>query len=386
MTRRYALSLQWLAALLLAACASDGGVTGTGISSIVAGHVMLADGSSAAGVEVSVGDVHASVDEAGNFDVTGEFSGPTELRFSRPGQPNEVGALQLEIPAGSTTVLEGVTVDFRSPEHRVTLTVARHGSVVGRIQTVSCISNTGVAIELENRSFFSFLLSDDVVIRDQAGALLDCADLERGDRIDATGVQLSDGTSIAFSIDLTERPAEPLDEFSVEFGGSVNNVDCDERRLRTIVLTDADPFFTSVRVRQDTEFFCVDGDGPRPCACTDIEPLDIVQLQGIVSVTEPGAVIARSIYVFPGPAIVDAEVVIRKVRCNARRLDTEAFFATTSQAVIARFDLETDFQCEGVVCECRDLNVDDVVRLVGIPSIANGRVFVDAFIIERDRR
>lgn len=387
MKRIPALFLRTLSSLLLAACAagcaSEGGVTGSGISAIVAGHVTVANGGPPDDLEVTVEGTRAPIDAAGNFEVVGDFSGPTQLTFSTVGHPNVVGTLSITIPAGSTTVLEKITVDPRGADP-ATLTVARLGSVVGRVQSVSCLSNVGVAIQLGNDSVFSFRLSEDVVIRDRQGGLLACEDLRRGDRIEATGVQLSDGTSIAFSVDLSERPAEPLDDFAVEFGGSVNDLHCDEHRLRVIVLTDADPFLTSVRGRVDTQLFCVGADGPRGCECEDVAPLDIVQVRGAVSVSDPSAVAAESIYVFPGPAIVHAPVVVRRVGCAVGKIETEAFFDSTSQIVIVRFDEATSFLCEGTACGCEDIRPDDVVRLVGSPIVASGRPFVDALTIDRE--
>lgn len=372
-----------LSLVTLVGCASEGGVTGTGISGIVAGHVTLADGSSPATLEVSIDGRQAPIDASGNFELTGEFSGPTVLSISPIGGSEAIGSLQVALPAGATTVMEEIHVDALAAEP-VRLTVARHGSVIGRIQSVSCFSNTGIAIELGNGNTFSFLLSEEVVIRDRQRLPLVCEDLRRGDRIEATGVQLADGTSIATSIELSDRPAAPVDEFTVEFGGSANNVFCDEYRLRILVLTDADPFLTSARGRPRTELFCVDANGPRPCACEDISVRDIVQVRGAVTVAHPDAVTAESIYVFPGPALAEAPVVVRRVGCARRRIETEAFFANTSQVVIARFDETTRFLCEGVPCRCEDLRRDDVVRLFGSPIVANGRPFVDALEIARE--
>jgi hypothetical protein len=326
--------------------------------------------------------VDATTDSDGNFELVGEFSASLELRFAEAGQGTPVGTVSVSVPAASTTVLEVVTIDADA-EDPVTVNIVRHGSVVGRIDRLSCESEREIELTTANGASFSFTVSDDVVARDGDDLPLECEDLRHGDRIEVTGVQLSDGTSLAFSLVLTSRRAEARDEFAIEFGGSVNNRPCDQDRIRVLVLTEADPFIANVRIGTGTDLYCVDAAGPRPCQCRDITRRDIVQVRGVVSVTNPGAVVASSIYVFPGPAIVEVPVVALRVGCRLGKIETEAVFETTRQVVIARFADRTEFVCDGDPCDCADLRPGDLLDLRGSPIVASGRPFIDVSRIVR---
>ena len=122
MTRLRLLFVCLLAALT--GCASEGGVTGTGIAASVSGNIVLvsADAGSARtlpfAVRVSVGEapaVSAVTDEAGTFVLAGAFSGAVTLQFTRADDGAELGPLDLEVPAGSATVLENIVIDTRAP-------------------------------------------------------------------------------------------------------------------------------------------------------------------------------------------------------------------------------------------------------------------------------
>ncbi len=368
--------------LLLAGCASEGGVTGTGISAIVAGHVTVMDGGPDGGVEVSVDGTSAVIDAAGNFELFGDFSGPVDVRFSDPGEQREIGIVSISVPPGSTNILEDVVID-RGAAQPVEVTVVRQGSVVGRIERIECAPPGAVTIRLGNESPFSLLLSEEIVIRDESGSALGCRQLRRDDRIEATGVQLSTGVSIAFSVQLTERAAEPVENFPVEFGGSANSVDCDTGRVVVLVLTEEDPFLAKVRPRSNTELICVDEHGPRRCECEDIKERDIVQVRGVASVATPDAVFATSVFVFPGPAIVDVPVRVLRLGCAVGKIETEAELENTSQVIIARFGDQTRFVCDQQPCRCEDLRPDDILQLVGSPVVASGRPFVDVGLVRR---
>ncbi len=368
--------------LFISGCASEGGVTGTGISAIVAGHVSAVGGGSEEGIEVSVAGAGALTDGDGNFELFGEFSGQIEVRFSEPGQTRPIGAVSISVPPGSTSVLEDVVID-RQAARLVDITVVRQGSVVGRIEDVACANPSSIAIRLEDRSTFSLLLSDEVVIRARGGSALGCAQLRRGDRVEATGVQLSNGVRVAFAIELTERAVEPVDRFAVEFGGSVNDIFCDQGRVVVLVLTEDDPFLASIRPRNDTRLICVDEGGPRKCECEDIQQRDILQIKGEVTVANPDAVVASSILVFPGPALVDLSVRALRIGCTVRKIEAEAVFETTRQLIVARFGNDTRFICDRRPCRCEDLRPDEELRLIGSPIVASGRPFIDVGVVQQ---
>jgi len=382
MKAAFKILLPWAPWLLLAGCASEGGVSGTGISAIVAGHVTRPDGSAAAGVTVLAEQASATTGADGNFEIVGEFSEHVELEFAEAGAGASVGTVGISVPAGSTTILEEITIDSGAARP-VTVNIVRHGSVVGRIESVSCDAAPEIAMTLANGAAFTFRLSDEVVVRDRAERPIDCEDLRAGDRIEASGVQLSDGSSLAFSVDVTRRRAEARQEFAVEFGGSVNNRLCDKDRIRVLVLTEADPFIANVRIGDATDLFCVDAAGPRSCDCEDITRRDIVQVRGVVSVVNPGAVVASSIYVFPGPAVVEVPVVALRVKCRGGKIETEAVFETTHQVVVARFADDTEFVCDGEPCACQDLRAGDLLHVRGSPIVASGRPFIDVSRITR---
>ncbi len=195
--------LRWIGLLgllpVLAACASEGGVVGSGISA-VSGNVAEVEvtetvserGAVAAtrlpfAVTVSVIEapgVAATTDADGTFEVVGDFSGPITLRFAKAEGDAELGTLGLNVPAGSTIVLE----DIRIVAKRVLARVARQRDFFGRVELVDCdageagilLVNDSAAVK-ENHQFMVEIQSD-TVITGGRGQRITCAGIRQGDR------------------------------------------------------------------------------------------------------------------------------------------------------------------------------------------------------------
>ncbi len=374
--------------LALVGCSSEGGVTGTGISAIVAGNVSSVDGETPrSGIEVSIESaerISAVTDESGNFELTGSFAGEVSVRFRRDSNAMDLGDLRLVVPAGSTTLLEDVVIDRNQPQG-VRVTVVRQGAVVGVISSAVCNALAGVlelALDAEDQRV-GVRLSDTTIIRRANGGVLECEDLRIGDRVEATGVLLSNGRRLASRVVITERAARPRQEFDVEFGGSVNGFDCARNRIRVLVRTAPESFVATVRIDRRSELVCSDGESPSPCSCEDINVGDVIQVRGVASVANPEAVVAASILVLAEPAIVELPVEVLRVGCNQGKIETEARFETENQVIVARFNRQTDFVCSNEPCRCADIRAGDLLVLVGRPVVMGNRPFIDAAVIVR---
>ncbi len=369
----------------LAGCASEGGVTGSGISAIVAGNVSTTPGSDLEGIEVAIGDAASRLDRSGNFELLGEFDGEVALRFRDAVGGFDLGELPISVASGSTTIIEGIVIDPAAPQ-RISRQIVRIGSVIGTIRRVDCGPDGGrVDIELAaNGRDFRFLIFPDAFLRTRSGEAISCQDLRPRDRVEATGVQLADRTSIALVVTLTDRPPAPAREILVEFGGSVNRLFCDRDGIQVLVTTADEPSLASVRFRPNTEILCNDGDELRPCACDDILERDIVQIRGFASIDNPEAVRATTVLVFPGPLVVSVPVVALRVGCGQGLIETQTRLDGAPQVLIARVHPETEFVCGGRACSCRDLRPGDGLRLVGSPVVERQFAIIDVGRVVRE--
>lgn len=110
--------VRWLAVLALGVavgCGADGGVGGTGISSL-SGNVALEEGASAAvtrrsdleGITVAIQgtDLVTSTDGNGYFEIEGMFEGPVTVEFIE--RDGTVNMLPVSVPSGSAMALRNV--------------------------------------------------------------------------------------------------------------------------------------------------------------------------------------------------------------------------------------------------------------------------------------
>jgi hypothetical protein len=231
--------VRWLWLLLCAAvigCA-DGGPVGTGIgSSSISGNVAAVDTSMRStalmeSVHVSIAEmpsIEDTTDADGNFELTGDFSGPVTVRFTA----GQVGATTepIDIPLGAEVVLSDVqlragVVRYVKPQVR---------RFFGRIALVDCTVDVPGAAEIladdrkpATANQFLIRLSPDTVIIGGNGVVLQCNQLKNTDAIAIEGVIRSDRTIDAIVVVIAPPPptdAQPVVE--VRFRGTVDIVNC----------------------------------------------------------------------------------------------------------------------------------------------------------------
>ncbi len=302
-------ALTLLTILFLAGCASEGGVTGTGISASVSGNIVAVDQSAAVGLPfpirvtvAEVPEVTAVTDNDGTFALRGRFSGAVTLQFSNAASGAPIGPLPLEIPAGSVTVLENIEITTTAPEpDRVQPRAVRQFDLAGRIDLAEC-GDDGTLLVTDSarppRQFLITLTADtDIVSRD--GTPLDCSALRAGRRVRVEGfLRLRTLTLVATEVIVAPPPAPAPDAARRErFRGSVAAVACDLGQITIAQATDGDVVRRRIRLTPETDIEC--GADPRPCRCAAIAVGDGLRGNGTIFPRAPGLVIADLVTVLP---------------------------------------------------------------------------------------
>lgn len=189
--------------LVLAACggggggfASDGGVSGTGISAVT-GNVaaITGDDGVVAGISVTIAgtDLVAETDAGGFFSVSGEFDGPVTLVFARPADGLSV-QVDVQVPAGGNLELADIVLDGASGEARPE---RREVSFRGRIDAVDCPGDRlFVVSRFESARLVFTIRLDRMILRGTADRPIGCDDLRAGMDVVVTGI-VQDDESIA---------------------------------------------------------------------------------------------------------------------------------------------------------------------------------------------
>jgi len=285
-----------LSLLALAGCSADGGPVGTGItSSAITGNVVAVEtGAAAEGhgarldvtVRVTLDEVPGiedTTDENGNFELEGDFSGPLTLRFATAA----VEATQaIDIPTGSTTVLEDITV---RPQRIETASVRQLG-FLGRIDVADCTDGTLLVNDrrVQPRQFLVRIVSE-TLIEHHFGEQLDCTDLVPTTFVEVQGIVRGDRTieALAITVSPPPPPPQPPAVRRVRFSGNVTLIDC-----RGGVLLLGSPAGRSrLHLRPSTQYLREDAAMNRvPSTCSAIAIGDRVQGSGLLRIAAPGAI------------------------------------------------------------------------------------------------
>ena len=309
MSRRLAWALLLLA--IVAGCSSEGGVTGTGISSSVSGNVVDV-GHEASALPFPI---RITVDQApevttvtaadGTFALSGRFSGAVTLAFARADDGTPIGPLALEIPAGSVTVLENIAIDTAAPPpDRVQPRAVRQLDVGGRLDMAECSGDGGTILVSDGavppRQFLVTLTADTQIVS-RAGAPLDCAALRPGRRVRVEGfLRLRTLTLVATTVIVAPPPAPPPDTPRRErFRGVAAALACDVGEITIAQETDGDVVRRRLRLTEATDIEC--GDPPRRCRCGAIAVGDLLRGNGTIFPRAPGVVVVDALTVLPGP-------------------------------------------------------------------------------------
>jgi hypothetical protein len=315
--------LRLAALLLLAAIAgcAEGGVTGTGIASVSGNIVQISDMAAVTAalpfaVRVTVEQqpsATATTDADGTFTVRGGFSGAVTLQFSNADDGSPIGPLSLEVPVGSSTVLENIEIRTGAPlAERVRPRAVRQLDVFGRLDMIECADDgTGTVLVSDagrpSRQFLATLTAD-TIIHGRNGASLTCAQLRALHRpeVRVEGlVRLADQTIVATFVMVTDaRPSPPAADVPrpERIQGVVMGIDCQRGELDVAQDLGPDQVTRVVRIEPATEVLCA-AQPPVPCTCADIGPGEPVTVHGDLTPGHPGEVVARRITLDAADAI-----------------------------------------------------------------------------------
>ena len=374
-----------LSCALIAGCASEGGVTGTGISASVTGNIaVVSDAPEVAAelpfpIRVSLAEVPSiagTTDAQGAFVLAGTFSGALTLEFTNAATGAPVGPLVIDVPPGSATVLENIEIDFAAPlNQRVRPGAVRQFDVFGRIDMVECDADgSGTLLLLDDgppvRQRLVRLTPDtDVAASD--GEPLACGDLRRGLGVRVEGLlRLVDQTIVALDVVEARRrsapPPSPVPH-AERLRGTVTAVACARGLVEVEQAGALDPVRRIIALGPDTDVRCV-ADASRSCACSDIEVGDAIVIGGTIEPQRPGMVDAAVVIVGAMLERVTRIGVVVATSCDSGTIDLRDPQAP-GRSFAARVSRATAFVCAGARCTCADLRAGDRVRVDGAQAV-----------------
>jgi hypothetical protein len=295
---------------LASSCAtSDGGPVGTGISaSAITGNVVAIEealsppqGSGARidrVIHVSIDEapgIEATTDDEGTFELIGEFAGPITLRF----RAARIDATRkLDVPAGSTVVLE----DIEIRREQVEAAAVRQLDFFGQTTFVNC--EDGILLVDDRRpqpnQFLVHLLPETIVV-DREGRELPCAALQSRSSVKIEGIVRlrTDRTIEALSIIVAPPPPPPNPPVirAVRFVGTASQIDCGRGLLELASANET----SRIRLVRSTQYFHEPQPGRQvPATCSELVQGDHVQGSGLLRLDAPGTIEAQ-IIVFRQP-------------------------------------------------------------------------------------
>lgn len=279
--------------------ASDGGPVGSGLSASISGNVTSVAQETSTGSAAAIPVVQVSIDEVtgassatdadGNFDLTGDFSGVLTLRFKTAAY---AVTEQVEVPAGSTIVLEDLQLNPRT----VQLAAVRQLGFLGVVTHTDCASGSILVDDRRAKANqFMVRLTGTTAIFDGAGNALACAAIRAQQQVVVRGtIELRDQTLVAAAI-LVGPPATD----QVQMTGKILKNDCTAG-----VLMMADPAATAggrgmpgiagiverARVRLTRSTAITDANG-RTLRCQDLNVGDSIAVDGAVNFNDSSGVV-----------------------------------------------------------------------------------------------
>ncbi len=208
-----------LAGSLLAACAAmscgsigaDGGQSGTGISAI-RGNVVAAPGThlDVAGIHVILTEpgLETNTDTTGHFELRGQASGPSQLRFERS-RDGLSASTEVVIPAGGVLELEDIELDPESDEAHPTTSRVEFDGV---IDMLDCAGGKILVAAKEDEGGTVFTVETASATIRQDTTPLQCSDLLVGDHVEVHGETPDGLTLVNAEVILEDRVGEPGDD------------------------------------------------------------------------------------------------------------------------------------------------------------------------------
>jgi hypothetical protein len=172
---------------------ADGGVSGTGVSSVTGNVSNVNDaGAEIAGIRVVVEgtDIETVTGTDGSFTLSGEFDGEITLVFER--DDGARAQTTVDVPTGGSVQLEDVTLDVALEEARPARRIVRFQGLVDRPDCPARRLRVVSRFDQQRRTFDIRLES--TFVHDGAGAPVACTRLRAGVRVNVVGEVLGDGT------------------------------------------------------------------------------------------------------------------------------------------------------------------------------------------------
>jgi hypothetical protein len=335
---RMACAFAVLLLLGLTGCSSEGGVVGSGISS-VQGNVIDVQldtgsegegggGSGAAGngvvpVLVSIDDTQLETltDVDGQFSLDGDFSGTVTVRFKNPNDGESLGTLSLEVAPGATVFLRDVEIrrDLDLAD-AVMVGAPLQLNLAGTVSETDCANGVVVVVDdTVQRKAFTLRLNAATDLVDSKDNLLGCADLVRG-----AAVVLEEGildledrsiTAVRLVLEPGKRPVLRT-EIQVARRGVVLRAECERGSVIYIVDSQLQDL-VRVELTPATRLACVN---EISCSCNDLRFGKVVEVRGVRRLAHAGTLVAEDVLVKPNPAQVLSRVLtadIADIDCAA---------------------------------------------------------------------
>jgi len=195
--------------MLLASCATDGGSSGTGITSVegnvatiqrdgamMAAALMAAPTptTNLAGITVTVEGTSAAAetDAGGRFVVRGTFEGRSTLRFARAADA-VTAQMTVAVPLGGTMTLHDVQLDVAA---ETAVADNRHAVFDALVQETDCAGHTLslVSVSHEEGGYVYMVDLSTTFLHDGSGTAVDCAQLRAADRVHVEATSQLDGS------------------------------------------------------------------------------------------------------------------------------------------------------------------------------------------------
>jgi hypothetical protein len=201
---------QWIPlvlVMLLASCATDGGSSGTGITSVegnvatiqrdgamMAAALMAAPTTNLAGIAVTVEGTSAAAetDAGGRFVVRGTFEGPSTLRFGRAADA-VTAQMTVFVPLGGTMTLHDVQLDVAA---ETAVADNQHAVFDALVQETDCAGHmlSLVSVSHEEGGYVYMVDLSTTFLHDGSGTAVDCAQLRAGERVHVEATSQPDGS------------------------------------------------------------------------------------------------------------------------------------------------------------------------------------------------
>ncbi len=182
--------MTWKTATLLvlagcfAACSSEGGSRGSGISTLIRGNVSsvqaAAERPDLAGIQVTIAGTttHGETDASGTFSVDGDFEGTFDLVFERAAD-SLMAQMQVTVPSGGTLTLNNISI-----AQAMATAASQQADFDAVITAIDCSTPamTMRSVQQGDPDHYAMNLATSA-LQDGRGATLTCADLRVGQEV-----------------------------------------------------------------------------------------------------------------------------------------------------------------------------------------------------------